>query len=170
MSPQEFVTKLYPFAVNDKGFDPFIILTQAALESGWGKYAPGNMFFGVKDTDGVNGNEQLVRTTEVSKNANLTAKQAGLETIERVEPSTIAGQKYFVYHGLGYFRKYETPKESFDDHIKFFLSNGRYARACTMRNNPVAFFQEIANAGYATAPNYAQSLISTYNSIKQYKP
>ena len=32
------------------GISAVFILAQAALETGWGKYAPGNMFFGVKAT------------------------------------------------------------------------------------------------------------------------
>lgn len=169
MRPIDFVHTYLPYAKNDLGFDPGIVLTQGALESGWGEHAPGFMFFGVKDTDGVNGNEQLLSTTEVSKSNNLAPKQVGLVSIDRIEPTTINGQKYFIYHGKGYFRKYSSPKESFDDHLKFFLNNGRYQKACRFKTDPEQFFHEIAEAGYATDPGYAQSLISTYHSgIKPY--
>lgn len=58
MKPQLFVEKYLPDAkrVQAKtGITATAVLTQAALESAWGEVAPGNMFFGVKDTDGNNG-------------------------------------------------------------------------------------------------------------------
>ena len=67
MTPENFVKIYLPEAkkVEKKtGFHYLIPLTQGALESGWGKKAVGNNFFGIKDTDGVNGNEQLITTTE----------------------------------------------------------------------------------------------------------
>jgi flagellar protein FlgJ len=170
MTPKEFVSTYFKDASDNQfGIDPYIVMTQAALESGWGEHAPGFCFFGVKDNDGINGNEQLLMTTEVSRYANLAAKDVGLEDITRIEPTTINGQKYFIYHGHGYFRLYHSAKESFDDHIKFFLSNGRYAKAWTLRSDAHAFFNAISEAGYATAPNYAQSLIHTYEAIKSIK-
>ena len=164
MKPQDFVTKLLPYATDCSGFDPGIILTQAALESAWGEEAPGNMYFGVKDTDGVNGNEQLIETTEVNKNGTLKPEQVGLVTIDKIVPCTINGLKYFTYYGKGYFRKYDTPKESFDDHVQLFLKSGIYAKACTLRNQPLPFFMEIARVGYASDPDYANKLIGTYRS------
>jgi flagellar protein FlgJ len=57
MKPQLFVDKYLPHArkVEEKtGLSAVATLTQAALESAWGDVATGNMFFGVKDTDGMN--------------------------------------------------------------------------------------------------------------------
>ena len=51
MTPKEFVKKYHPFALETErktGIDARFTLAQAALETGWGKSAPGNMFFGVK--------------------------------------------------------------------------------------------------------------------------
>ena len=66
MKPKDFVAKYKPFALETQtktGICFKATLAQAAVESGWGEAAPGNMFFGVKDTDGINGNEQLLVTT-----------------------------------------------------------------------------------------------------------
>ena len=71
MKPKDFVVKYYPYAkqIEDElGLSSIAILAQCALESGWGEHAPGNMMFGIKDTDGINGNEQLITTTEYLKN------------------------------------------------------------------------------------------------------
>lgn len=156
MKPKEFVIKYYPFAKATQtktGIPAIAIMAQGALESGWGAVAPGNMLFGVKDTDGVNGNEQLLTTTEYSRNAN-----ANFPRIVLVKPVLIKGEKFFKYTIKDYFRKYDTPEESFTDHANFFIKNKRYAKALLVKSDPYKFIDEIALAGYATDPNYAITL------------
>ena len=121
MKPKEFVTAYFPFAKETEqktGIAAIAILAQAALESGWGKAAPGNMFFGVKDTDGINGNEQLLTTTEYSRRNDLKFPE-----IISITPVLKNGQKYFKYVVKDYFRKYETPEQCFTDHTNFFFKN-----------------------------------------------
>jgi flagellum-specific peptidoglycan hydrolase FlgJ len=166
MTPKEFVSQFYPFAKqteNLTGISAVAILAQAALESGWAKYAPGNMFFGVKDTDGVNGNEQLLTTTEYSKRSDLN-----FPIIISITPTVRNGQKYFKYVVKDYFRKYDTPEECFTDHTKFFLNNPRYKTALTVKTDPYKFIDEIAKAGYATDPNYSDTLKSVARMIQKY--
>ena len=68
MKPIDFVKK-YKFAdimaESRTGLSWKANLAQAALETGWGEHAPGNNMFGVKDSDGINGNEQLLTTCEL---------------------------------------------------------------------------------------------------------
>lgn len=171
MTPKDFVKKYYPFALEaekETGVSALAILAQSALETGWGDHAPGNMMFGVKDTDGVNGNEQLVTTFEYHKRANLTPKQAGLQTIEKVVATKINGVTWFKYTGKDYFRKYPSPKESFVDHTRFLHENSRYAAALKVAKDPYKLVEEIAKAGYATAPNYAQLLKSIITTISKH--
>lgn len=156
MKPKEFVAQFYPFALKTQqktGISAVAVLAQAALESGWGKSAPGNMFFGVKDTDGINGNEQLLQTTEYSRRADLKFPE-----IISITPVIRNGEKYFKYVVKDYFRKYATPEECFTDHTKFFFDNKRYKKALEVKNDPYKFIDEIAKAGYATAPSYAEML------------
>lgn len=165
MTPKEFVTTYLPFAKlteQKSGISAIAVLAQAALESGWGKIAPGNMFFGVKDTDGINGNEQLVTTTEYSKRQDLKFPE-----IISVVPVLIKGEKFFKYTVKDYFRKYNSPEECFTDHAMFFVKNHRYATALTVGKNPYLFFDEIAKAGYATAPDYASVLKSVAQTIEK---
>lgn len=165
MTPKEFVSTYLPFAKiteQKSGISALAVLAQAALESGWGKHAPGNMFFGVKDTDGVNGNEQLITTTEYSKRQDLKFPQ-----VISVIPVTIKGEKFFKYTVKDYFRKYNTPDECFTDHAMFFIKNKRYATALTVKNDPLKFIDEIAKAGYATAPDYAPILKSMVQTIQK---
>jgi flagellum-specific peptidoglycan hydrolase FlgJ len=75
-------------------------------------------------------------------------------------------------HGHSYviqakFRAYSEAWQSFEDHGQFFLRNQRYRKAVTSyKQKPELFAQEIARAGYATDPHYADSLIRL---MKQYE-
>lgn len=60
-SKAEFVNALLPAAIEESkrtGVDPRIIVAQAAQETGWGKNAPGNNFFGIK-SHGKGGGQSL---------------------------------------------------------------------------------------------------------------
>lgn len=164
LTPEDFVRTFFPYAKetqNKTGISLVAVLAQAALESGWNKASIGWMFFGVKDTDGINGNEQLLVTTEYSRRSDLKFPE-----IISVTPVIRNGTKYFKYIVKDWFRKYNSPEECFTDHANFFLRNPRYAKALTVRQNPYAFINEIANAGYATGPTYAQTLSSIANRIE----
>lgn len=168
MTSKEFVKSFYPHAriVQDKtGISAVAILAQAALESGWGKFAPGNMFFGVKDTDGVNGNEQLLTTTEYHTSVNVK-----YPVVISITPTVKNGRKLFKYKVKDYFRKYNTPADCFNDHAQFFFKNKRYAKALLVKDDPIKFIDEIAKAGYATAPDYATLLKSVAKSISNHLP
>lgn len=168
MTPKEFVQRYLPAAKEaqvETGISHIAILAQAALESGYGKVAPGFMFFGVKDTDGVNGNEQLLTTTEYSRSA--TAK---FPNIISVTPVIRNGQKWFKYKIKDYFRKYNSAAECFIDHSKFFLNNKRYAKALEVKGDYNKFIDAIAAAGYATDPNYASLLKSIAGTIQKNLP
>lgn len=136
------------------------ILTQAALESAWGTKAVGNMFFGVKDTDGINGNEQLITTTEYSTNPDLK-----FPVILSKEQVLMNGKKIWKYKVKDYFRKFDSPADSFLHHVNFIQKNKRYAKAWEVRADYNKFFEEIAKAGYATDPNYTATLKSVAKSI-----
>lgn len=166
-----FVKVLKPFALEcekETGINADIILAQAALESRWGRYAPGNMFFGVKDVDGLNGNEQLLLTTEYSTRLNKTPKELGLVDIVLIRPVTISGKPFFKYKGHSYFRKYLSPKECFVDHAKLFLRAKVYAEAVKVKNQPLMFIREMGKH-YATDPDYVSKITNLYNTIKSIK-
>jgi len=160
MTPEIFVKTYYPEALKEEkrsGFHHLIPLTQAALESAWGSKVTGaNNFFGIKDTDGVNGNEELVTTTEY-----LSTDKAKFPVILKIVK--IANK--FKYTIKDYFRKYPSAGLAFQDHTDFFLKNPRYKTAVTFKNNPSRFFEEISLAGYATDPKYSDSLKQVMKSV-----
>ena len=162
MKPSEFVKAYYGYAKQTEektGIDARFTLAQAALETGWGASAPGNMFFGIKDTDGINGNEQLLRTTEVLKNPNAMFPEINLIT-KRPDGK-------YTYKVKDWFRKYDTPEECFTDHACFFFTNNRYKKALEVKHDPYLFADEVAAAGYATDPNYAAVLKSIIKTIEK---
>lgn len=167
MKPAEFVKAFLPHALETErktGINHVAILAQAALESGWGAHAPGNMFFGVKDTDGLNGNEQLLRTVEYSTNPNLKYQH-----LISITPVTLHGKQYYKYVIKAWFRKYESPEACFTDHANFFFKNKRYAKALLVKEDPYKFLYEVAKAGYATGVDYyahLEMLVKRITTIK----
>lgn len=165
MTPEQFVKDNLPYALmveKRKGLHHEIILTQAAAESAWGTKAVGNNFFGIKDTDGINGNEQLITTTEYLSSPNKKFPQV-------ISVVKVAANKW-KYKVKDWFRKYNTAEQSFLDHAEFFERNPRYATALLFKNNPDRFFEEIQKAGYATDPNYAKNLKEVRKSVLRRMP
>ncbi len=165
MTPTEFVRELLPYSRKTEaktGISAVFILAQAALESGWGKVAPGNAYFGVKDTDGINGNEQIITTTEYSRRNDLK-----FPVIISITPIVIRGLHYFKYRIKDYFRRYNSAEECFDDHASFFLRNPRYKSALEAKGDPCQFAIKVAKAGYATDPGYQDTLIKVIGMIER---
>lgn len=75
------------------------------------------------------------------------------------------------------FRRYPGMLESFLDHARFLIENPRYQQALAVTQNPDfsppersrRFCQELARAGYATDPNYAQLLIQIMEDNQLYR-
>ncbi len=163
MKPREFVLKYYAQAKQTESktnVPALVILAQAALESAWGRVAPGNMFFGVKDNDGLNGNEQLLLTTEYLDNPN--------KKFPIVVSVIQVGKKLWKYRVKDYFRKYTTAEECFTDHAKLLSTKLRYRAAMNHADDPYRFAAEIHKAGYATDPDYTIKLHKLITLIKQY--
>jgi flagellar protein FlgJ len=154
MTQREFVKAFHTYAKQveeETGFSAIAVLAQAALESGWGKHIVGNMIFGIKSKKPGEG--QLITTTEYSQKSDLK-----FPVIISITPVEKSGKTYYKYIIKDWFRKYDTPKESFVDHTNFFLENKRYAEAVKVRGDYNLFFEEISRAGYATDPSYADTL------------
>ena len=167
MTPKEFIKQYKPFALETErktGISHLFILAQAALETGWAKSVPGNMFFGVKATaDTPENKRQLLLTTEVLSSP--TPPKEGL-FVEVISVKRLSGGKW-LYRVKDWFRKYDSPEECFTDHAQFFFKNKRYAKALEVKADPYKFAEEVAKAGYATAPNYADSLKKLIKKIEE---
>jgi hypothetical protein len=83
LSPKEFYKKYYPIVakrVNGTGIYPETVMAQMAIETGWGQYAPGNNFFGIK------GKGQIQSTKEF-KNGKMGTENASFITNNSFEDS-----------------------------------------------------------------------------------
>lgn len=133
------------------GVPALFTLAQSALETGWGKHAPGNMMFGIKAGGGWKGKRQLCTTREVLRDANQRAR------FPQVISVTKRADGKYDYVVKDWFRAYDDPFESFADHAAMLRANKRYAPAFTT-TDPRAFALHIAAGGYATDPGYATAL------------
>lgn len=154
MLQSNFVKSYYRFAAETEkktGIDARFTLGQAALETGWGRSAPGNMFFGVKASASMSENKrQLLTTTEILNHPN-----GRFPVIISITKRPDGKYRYRV---KDWFRKYDSPEESFTDHANLFLRVSRYHKALAFKDDPYRFAEEIAKAGYATEPTYAERL------------
>ena len=154
MTPTQFSATYYPAAqavAASTGVPSLLILAQAALESGWGKSAVGNNFFGIKaDTAWLaNGGAYHLSNTH--------------ETINGV--SILFTEKNDPTGKYRKFRSYNSAQESFADWAKFISGNPkRYGKVLSAPDS-IEAAKALQEAGYATAATYADSLIVTMHSI-----
>jgi flagellar rod assembly protein/muramidase FlgJ len=140
--PAEFIMRLTNAAVESQrksGVPASITIAQAALESGWGESAlakTGNNLFGIKADSLWRGQTLTMNTKEFIK-----------------------GQ-WVVVPAL--WRKYASWQASIDDHAAFLKRNPRY-KACFLCTTAPAFAHALAQAVYATDPDYANKLIALMN-------
>lgn len=166
MTPKQFVSTYKKDAIETQsktGISVLFTLAQAAHESGWGNSIPGNMFFGVKaDPKKFPENKrQLLTTTEIFSDPKQGYRFPQVLSIVQHTNGL------FYYRVKDWFRKYDSPEESFTDHANFFFQNKRYAKALEVKEDPFKFAEEIAKAGYATDPNYANLLKSVIRTIEK---
>ncbi|KDE40443.1 MAG: flagellar assembly peptidoglycan hydrolase FlgJ [Nitrincola lacisaponensis] len=147
-SPQQFVDSLLPLAEEmgaELGVDPRVLLAQAALETGWGRFI-------------INGSNNLF-------NIKADSRWPG----ERVSVSTLEYRDGVAAKEVAAFRAYGSYAESFRDYVDFLRTNPRYQVALQNTADPAAYLRELQAAGYATDPAYAQKIerIFTGNLLAQ---
>lgn len=137
LTPSEFVTQYYPYAKEVEaatGLAANIILTQAAIETAWGRSVKQNNFFGVK------GPGQLLKTVEYH---NVTCIY-----YPEILSITKKGHRY-RYVVRDYFRVYPTPMHSFMDFAQVIECS--FPKAWQLRCEPYKFFKALEGK-YATSP------------------
>lgn len=120
-------------------------LAQAMVESSYGSSqlsAQYNNFFGIKAGVGWTGQVVWMPTQEYQNGSFITINAP--------------------------FRAYPTAAASFADHDAFFKANPRYANALQYTTDPIKFLDAIAADGYATDPNYTQTVGSLITQVEQY--
>jgi flagellum-specific peptidoglycan hydrolase FlgJ len=123
-----FISTMMPLAVTASektGVDPRIIVAQAAIESGWGKSAPGNNLFGIKSHGQPGGN--VLPTTEVVNGQPVRTQDS--------------------------FAAYASPADSANGYADFINKNPRYAGLKSAQGLD-AQVAALGQSGYATDPAY----------------
>ena len=144
-SKQDFIEQLMPLAkqaAEELGVDAGLILSQAAIETGWGKFVARNKggrasynLFNIKADSSWKGNHIVKNTLEVIDG--VTVKQKAR------------------------FRVYDSYAESFNDYDDFLKSNPRYKNAI-QQNSAEGFITALQEAGYATDPQYARKILNVF--------
>jgi flagellar protein FlgJ len=146
-SAESFVSALWPHAqraARELGTRPELLLAQAALETGWGKHM-------IRGTDGSNS----FNLFGIKADARWRGARAATETVEFADG--------LMRRQRATFRAYQSLGESFSDYVDFLKTNPRYREALNRAADAPAFARELAAAGYATDPDYANKI----NSIMQ---
>lgn len=141
-SPNEFVKKLMPHAevaAKEIGVSPKVILAQAALETGWGKYV-------IQQPDG----SSSFNLFNIKADHRWSGKNASISTVEYLGNSPKSKQASF--------RVYDSYADSFTDYVKFLKASPRYADALQNAHSAEAFTNSLQAAGYATDPMYAKKI------------
>ena len=149
MTKQEFINKLAPLAVADMKKTKILAsltIAQGALETGWGSSAvmmKANALFGIKATASWKGKVFSTLTKECYDGVTFT-------TITDL------------------FRAYDSWEESVADHSALFTGLPRYAAVVGETDYKKAC-RAVHAGGYATAPNYSDTLIAIIEQNKFYE-
>ena len=141
-SPESFIQQLWPMAKQaaDKlGVSPEVILSQAALETGWGKHV-------INKPNG----ESSYNLFNIKADSRWQGDSVAKGTVEYREGIAVQEQAKF--------RSYDSYQESFDDYINFLQTQPRYQQALKQTENPDKFIEGLHKAGYATDPDYADKI------------
>ena len=147
-SPEAFVESVMPYAseaAEKLGVDPKVLISQAALETGWGKHV-------IRDSQG-NSSHNLF-------NIKADSRWQG----DGVSVKTLEYRKGLPKPEVASFRRYESYGQSFADYVEFIQGNPRYRQALEKADDPEAYVRELQNAGYATDPFYAEKITSIFSS------
>lgn len=130
------------------GVPASVTVAQAILESDWGRSLlsqSANNYFGIKALGGL-GNDGVVWMTTGEFDDD--------------------GQ---AYQTMSPFRAYRSLTDSLVDHDQMLSTSKRYADAMHASHDARTFAQELADAGYATDPDYASKLIGLMDRYDLYR-
>lgn len=151
-----YITSVAPHAQREAsqyGVPASVAIAQSVLESGWGASTlttQAKNYFGIKCPS--NGDPAAAGSPYVS---GCLAKPS----YEYPGPVLITS----------YFRTYSSAQNSFLDHGYLLSTRTRYAAAFRYTTNPDQFVREVAAAGYATDPSYADLVVSIMKSYNLYR-
>jgi flagellar protein FlgJ len=141
-SPEEFINTIWPIAQKvgeEMGVEPKAIISQAVLETGWGKYI-------IHESNGKN-SHNLFGIKSDNRWDGAAANVATLEYRNGVAKKEVAA-----------FRSYESYEHSLKDYANFVKNSSRYEDAVTNGSSIKGYSEGLQEGGYATDPNYAEKI------------
>lgn len=146
-SPQSFIKHLLPMATEAGrrlGVSPQVLLAQAALETGWGT--------------------RITRSAEGESSHNLFNIKADHRWQgDLVNVPTLEYRDGIARPESAHFRAYDSYQASFDDYVEFIQTGPRYQKALSVADDNRAYTHELAQAGYATDPDYSSKIMEIAN-------
>ncbi|MCU7835537.1 MAG: flagellar assembly peptidoglycan hydrolase FlgJ [gamma proteobacterium symbiont of Taylorina sp.] len=162
-SPEDFVKKLWPMAEKaaDKlGVNADVIISQAALETGWGKH--------------------IIRAGENSSFNLFNIKAGRGWDGDQMEKSSIEFIEGKAIQKKSDFRSYDSLEQSFADYVHFIKDNPRYSAVFNKKDkqdnteqllhdqqgvqSSENYIEILQKAGYATDPAYSDKILQLLNS------
>lgn len=148
-SPESFIALVELHAekaAQEIGVPAELLIAQAALETGWGKYV-------LADDQGKSSYNLF--------NIKADSRWQG----DSISKKVLEYQDGIAYQEQSLFRRYDNLQQSFDDYVQFLGGNQRYEKALTENDSPQKFMQALQDAGYATDPDYAKKVLAVFNHI-----
>ncbi len=162
-SPEHFVEKLWPLAeeaAKELGISAEIILSQSALETGWGKHII------------MNGKNSSYNLFNIKVNNNWSGDQVEKESLEFINNKK--GKEEQIVQQKSHFRVYDSFAQSFDDYVDFIQNSPRYqsyldktidkSNKSEQSLHDEAYIKGIHKAGYATDPGYSNKILRVLKS------
>ena len=145
--PADFVKRIWNMATDaatEIGTHPAVLVAQAALETGWGKY--------------------IQQHSDGKSSFNLFNIKADTRwDNDKITVSTLEYKNGVAVKQSADFRSYSSLQESFDDYVNFIKSSARYQQAVEQAVDPEAYIDELHKAGYATDPRYSSKIKGIMN-------
>ena len=145
-SRETFIQQIYTMAkqaAEKLGVEPEVLIAQAGLETGWGK-----------------------KITRIGDHSSFNL--FNIKADKRWQGDSVTVQTLEVHQGMpvkeyAAFRCYDNPQQSFDDYVAFINNNPRYEEA-RQADDSESYIHALAQAGYATDPQYGEKILSILNS------
>jgi len=141
-SPEQFIEELWPLAqqaAEQLGVDPKVLVSQAALETGWGRRV-------IQNSDGSSSYNLF--------NIKADSRWSGAQTTV----STIEYDGMIPVRQQANFRVYSSYEESFRDYVNFITQSPRYGEALVKAHDAGGYVDALQQGGYATDPDYADKI------------
>jgi flagellar protein FlgJ len=141
-SPEAFINTIWPIVQKvgeEMGVEPKAIISQAALETGWGKYI-------IHESNGKNSHNLF----GIKSDRRWDGAAANVSTLEY--RNGVAKKE------VATFRSYESYEHSLKDYANFVKSSSRYEDAVNNGSSIKGYSEGLQEGGYATDPNYAEKI------------